>query len=299
MNYPKERRDLLFTLSRVKYVQSLGFTPFNWQSDILNSQSRRKIINGARQAGKSTIIASTPCHRAKYFSKSLSVVLAATERQAVEDIEKIKDFMSADTFYPDVVRDSDSLIELANGSRILVVPATEKAARGYSNPDIIILDEASRIEDAVYRSGVRPMLTDNEKCELIAISTPNGRSGFFAKAYESDRWERYEVRAPWEISEDGWSLETAGDETLYRKHLATKGIKAYYSPRHHSLEEQQENLEEMGADMYRQEYLCQFVEPDSQVFSYDEISAMFSGEAEKVDFQLVDKSPIQPLFGGL
>jgi hypothetical protein len=279
----------VYGLSRDRYIRSLGFKPFEWQTDILESQARRKIVNGARQSGKSTIIASTPSHRARYWPKSLSIVLAATERQAVEDIEKIKDFISRDPTYPEIMRDSDSLIELSNGSRILVVPATEKAARGYSNPDIIILDEASRIEDAVYKSGVRPMLTDNEKCELIAISTPNGRMGFFANAWASDRWERYEVRSPWEIGEDKWTLVETMPERRYRETMAKRGIKGYYSPRHHVFSEQQENLIEMGADMYRQEYLCEFVEPDEQTFTYDEVDAiMHPGEAiECMDFGLV------------
>jgi hypothetical protein len=278
--YQRERRDLLFTLSPLAYIRSLGFSPFQWQADSMQSQHSRKVIDGARQVGKSTVTAGKPCHRAKYFPRSLSVVQAATERQAVEDMEKIKDFMNRDPEYPEIKRDSDSLIELSNGSRIVVVPATEKAARGYSSPDIIIIDEASRVEDGVYKSGVIPMLTDNEKCELILISSPNGRTGFFFRAFTSQRWERYEVRAPWEVIDLDMQLVPAGPEEAYRKAKAKQGIKAYYSPRHTIESEQQMNLEEMGPLMYRQEYLCEFVEPDDQVFGYDEIERAFTAGVE-------------------
>jgi hypothetical protein len=293
----RERKDLLYTLSPLAYIHSLGFNPFDWQSEIISSTHKRKVCDGARQSGKSTITSGKPCHVARFYPGSLSVILAATEKQAVEDMEKIKDFMSRDVEYPEIVRDSDSLIELKNKSRILVVPATEKAARGFSSPHIIIMDESSRIEDGVYKSGVIPMLTDNEKCEVILISSPNGRTGFFFKAFQSERWERYEVRSPWDVDDLEMLLIPGADEAAYRKAKAKQGIKAYYSPRHHNQDEQQMNLEEMGPLMYRQEYCCEFVEPDEQVFGYDEVSNVFrSEEVDRLDFGIIDPSPIAPLY---
>ena len=278
-----ERNDLVYSLSPLKYIRSLGFKPFAWQAAIIDSHHKRKHINGARQAGKSTIISSKPCHRARFFPGSLSIILAATEKQAVEDMERVKDFMGRDPEYPDIVRDSDSLVELSNRSRILVVPATEKAARGYSSPDIIMLDEDSRIDDMVYKSGVRPMLTDNEKCEVCAISTPNGRLGHFFSASRSNRWERYLIRSPWEIDEDAVKLVAARDEQTFNIEQAAQGVMGYYSPRHAIETEQQENLEEMGVLMYRQEYLCEYVEPDDQVFGFDEIEALFTPGVHKLE----------------
>ena len=212
--------------------------------------------------------------------------MGATEPQAREDMEKVKDFISRDPDYPKVMRDSDSLLELSNGSRIVVVPATEKSARGYSSPDVIVLDECSRIEDAVYRSGVMPMLTNNEKCEVIQISTPNGKRGFFHKASENERWERFMIRAPWDVSTDGWTLEEAISEAEFKAIMASRGITAFYSPRHYIYDEQLGNLDEMGRDMYKQEYCCEFVEPNEQVFSYDEIAAIFKGQSKPLDFSI-------------
>ena len=273
-------------LSRSRYVRSLGFPAFDWQIIVLESTHKRKHILGARQCGKSTIVTVCPCHRARFFPKSLSIILGATEPQAREDMEKVKDFISRDQDYPKIIRDSDSLLELANGSRIVVVPATEKSARGYSSPDIIILDEASRIEDPVFKSGIMPMLTNNEKCELIQISTPNGKRGFFHKSSENERWERIIVRSPWDVSEDGWSLVEAISEHEFKSIMARRGVQAYYSPRHCIFDEQLGNLQEMGRDMYKQEYCCEFVEPNEQVFSYDEISAIFKGTGKPLDFSI-------------
>jgi hypothetical protein len=290
----RQARDLACALSPLEYIRGLTFQPFPWQEAILESSHKRIVINGARQSGKSTLVSGLPCWVAKYQDRSLSIIVAATEKQAVEDMEKIKDFIAKDDRYPKIIRDSDSMLEFNNGSRILVVPATEKAARGYSNPDIIILDEASRIEDPVYRSGIRPMLTDNPKCVLLAISTPNGRDGFFYRAWQSDRWEKYEIRAPWEPGVIDWALVDAIKEKDYKKNRAAKGIRAWYSPRHRDREEQEENLEEMGPREYLQEYCCEFVEPEGQVFKYNEITGLFTSDVQPMELGNVEQTDDVP-----
>ena len=206
--------------------------------------------------------------------------MAATEYQAWLDMEKIKNFIARDRTYPEIKRDNDRLIMLDNGSWIMVVPATEKAARGPSAPSLILLDEASRIEDIVYKSGIIPMLTENPECELINISTPNGKQGFFFKSFNNPKWERYEVRAPWEVVETELRLIPAEPEEEYRRKCAEKGIKGYDSPRHKNQAEQQFNLEEMGVLLYKQEYGPKFVEPEDQVFSYDDIERMMNSNIE-------------------
>jgi hypothetical protein len=262
-----------------KYVEHLGFPPFDWQRDILDSDATRKLILGCRQAGKSTVFSGKLCHKAKYKSESLGILLAPTMTQSGEDVEKVKTFISHDTTFPAVVRFSDSQIKLISGSRILVVPATEASARGYSKPDMLLLDEASRIEDEVYQSGIRPMLTDNPGCELAAISTPHGKTGFFFRAWHRpDIWQRYLIRSPWDVDpQDSSHLIPAMPEEEYRAKMAESGVRAYYSPRHYDLREQEENLREMGPMQYKQEYCCEFVEPEENVFSYDDIERALKG----------------------
>ena len=267
-------RQTLYGLSRYHYVKSLGFEPFEWQGQILESKHKRKSINAARQSGKSTIVASVPCHTAKYHPGSLSIIIAPTEAQAIEDILKVKDFIAADAYYPDIVRDSMGEIALDNRSRIIVIPATERSARGYSRPKVIVAEEASRVPDVVYKSGILPMLTDNEDCEVFQISTPFGKQGFFYESHQMSKyWERYEIRSPWQVDPtDSYNLIEYLPEEEYKDQLAKRGIKAWYSPRHFNKIEQFEFLESMGAQQYRQEFCCEFVEQEDAVFSYDEIS---------------------------
>jgi hypothetical protein len=270
-------QQVLYGLSRSHYIAALGWKPFEWQTQVLKSQHKRKHILGARQSGKSTIVSSVPCHTAKYYPKSLSIILAPTEAQAIEDILKVKEFIAADPSYPDIKRDSQDEIALENKSRILVIPATERSARGYSRPRTIVLDEASRIPDVVYKSGVRPMLTDNPDCEVFEISTPNGKQGFFYDSSSSKRYERYLIRSPWQVDpRNNWNLIQYMQEADFKAQMKAKGVMAWFSPRHHNLDEQQANLESMGMQQYQQEYCCEFVEQEDMVFSYDDIEAVFS-----------------------
>jgi hypothetical protein len=278
-----EAEDLLFTLSPLHYIQSIGFRPYQWQADILKSRHRRKVINGARQAGKSTIVSTKPCHVAKYYPGSVSIIIAPTEQQAFYDMEKVKAFINSDPAYPGTKRSSDRLVVLENKSWILVVPATETSARGPSAPRLILLDEASRVEDVVYRSGVLPMLNNSPECELISISTPNGRKGFFYESFNNPNWERYEVRSPWNVIDIEFRLTEAEPEEVYRKRLAGKNIRGYYSPQHRDRNNQEFILGEMGTYMYRQENCVEFVEPEDQIFSYDEIERLRQSTAKPLD----------------
>jgi hypothetical protein len=280
-----EAKEILHALSPYHYIRSLGFSPYEWQEAVLRSPHKRKVINGARQAGKSTIVSAKPCHIAKHYPASISLIVAATEQQAFYDMEKVRDFIAHDPNYPEIKRDNDRLVTLANGSWIMVVPATERAARGPSAPRLILLDEASRIEDIVYRSGIIPMLTDNPDCEMISISTPNGKAGFFFESFNSQRWERYEVRSPWDVIDIEFRLEPSTPELEYRRKQAEKGIRGFYSPRHQNRVEQEFNLGEMGPLMYRQEYGVQFVEPEDQVFNYEDIERLMNSTAAGIDLE--------------
>jgi hypothetical protein len=141
------------------------------------------------------------------------------------------------------------------------------------------------------------MLTDNEDCDLVLISTPNGRQGFFYNAMCSSRWEKYEVRSPWDVLDLEYKLVPAEPEEGYRAGKAERGIRGFYSPRHRNRNEQQMNLEEMGPMMYHQEYGCEFVEPEDQVFSYEDVETAFSQAPKSAPFELSSIPEAVPLPG--
>lgn len=264
------------------YLESIGFKVYKWQRAVLNDKSKRKIILAARQSGKSTIVAGTIVHIARFEPGSLCIIGAPTENQAAETMHKVLSFMRADPDYPATKKCSIEEVELKNGSRIIVRTAKSDTFRGYSQPRVILLDEASRIEEMAYISGARPMLTNNPKGELIIISTPNGQQGFFYNAFFSKQgnWSKYLIRSPYQpaiAAMDGMYTLTpyTEDREFWKQQQAEQGVKAYFSPRHKEYDLQLEQLSEMGTRQYQQEYCCDFVEAAGQVFTFDEIAGMF------------------------
>lgn len=288
---------LIGYLSRQEYVRLLGFEPFAWQDAILNSTSPRIVINAARQAGKSTITSADPCWTGKYKDKSLSIVLAPSESQSQDDMEKVQSFVAMDSTYPQYAP-AATHIRIENGSKIRVVPARQ-TARGKSKPNIVILDEASQIDDLIYTEIVLPMFTDNPG-RLIMLSTPYGKQGFFWDTFcnlePDDPWERYEVRSPWQPVQTPKGLDLIpymdGDEKAYQEERARHGIRAWFSPRHSNYKEQLRLLYRMGIKKYKQEFCCEFVETNEAVFSYSEIEGMFSGHKPEVRKEEVKRSGV-------
>lgn len=267
----------------------LGIKLHDWQIDVLSHRSGNIVINGARQAGKSTIVSIPPVYKAKYSPNSLSIVIAPTLVQAGEDMEKIKSIIAKDYYYPKIDRSNDSEIRLSNGSRIVVAPATD-AARGKSAPALVILDEASRIDDFVYQEVVLPMFTKSVNPLFLVISTPNGKHGFFYKDFMGQQFIKYEVKSPYTVDPNNQcNLIPCINEQLYKADRAKQGIKAYYSPNHRNLLQQQAFLEQMGKSQYLQEFCCEFIEPDDQVFRYSDIDAMFTAPTKSDD---IDTDPI-------
>src|SRR5207253_3018460 len=86
-------------------------------------------------------------------------------------------------------------LELKNRSRIIPLPCKEETIRGFANVSLLIIDEAARVFDDLYRA-VRPMLAVSEG-RMIVLSTPQGKRGFFFDCWTSgdDDWERIEIPA--------------------------------------------------------------------------------------------------------
>ena len=74
------RDDLELALDRVSFAEELGIVPDTWQRDLLDSSSRRVLLNCSRQSGKSTMSAVVALHRAIYHPGSLILCLAPSGR---------------------------------------------------------------------------------------------------------------------------------------------------------------------------------------------------------------------------
>src|SRR5262249_31119813 len=93
------------------------------------------------------------------------------------------------------VKDNESELELQNGGRVVALPGREGTIRAFSGVTLLLIDEAARVPDDLYRS-VRPMLAVS-RGRLVALSTPFGRRGWFYKEWiGTGPWRRFQV--PWQ-----------------------------------------------------------------------------------------------------
>ncbi len=237
--------DLTLALDRVSFAKRLGLEPDPWQEDLLRSTSDRVLLNCCRQSGKSTTTAIVVLHRALYYPGSLILCLAPALRQSQELFGKVLGF------YRDLGRpvlpqaESKLSLELKNASRIVPLPGSEKTIRGFSGVYLLILDEAARVDDALYHA-VRPMLAVSGGA-LMMLSTPYGRRGVFYEEWtDGEGWERYEIPA-----------------------CRCPRISQTF------LEEERRSL---PSRVFRQEYECSFEETDDQVFSFEDVQAAITPE---------------------
>lgn len=188
--------DLARALDPVKFAPAIGMVPDAWQARVLRSSSGRLLLNCCRQSGKSTTAALIAVHTAVYEPGSLVLLLSPSLRQSTELFKKSLVIYRA--LGRPVLAETENLlsIQLENGSRLLSLPSSESTVRGYSGVRLLIVDEASRVEDSLYAS-LRPTLAVSSG-RILAMSTPHGARGWWWEAWTSGGsiWERYQVTAP-------------------------------------------------------------------------------------------------------
>lgn len=183
---------LLLDPTRILHAQ--GFDPDPWQRDLLLAADRFILLNCTRQAGKSTVVAALALHQLLLQPGALVLLVAPSERQSRELFRKVVASRHAIDVPMETRLCNQHELELANGSRLVALPGSEGTIRSYSGVRLLLLDEASRIPDDLYRS-VRPMLAVSGG-RLVALSTPFGARGWFHEEWIGrGPWRRF--RIPW------------------------------------------------------------------------------------------------------
>jgi hypothetical protein len=233
-------------------MERLGFTPDWRQMEVLRSEAKRGILNCTRQWGKSTTAAVKAVHRAYTRARSLVLVATPTERQSAEFVRKAAGFLMQLGIAPRGDGDNAISLLMPNGSRIVGLPGTEGTVRGFSAVSLLLIDEAARVEDAMYKA-LRPMLAVG-KGDLWLMSTPYGRRGFFHDTWElgGPEWMRVSVPATECARIDAEFLE--------------------------------EERGAMGRLWFGQEYLCEFVDNGSAVFDRGPVDAAFDESVRALRF---------------
>ena len=165
---------------------------------------------------------------------SLILAPAPSARQSGEFVRKAEEFVS----WLGIKARGDGANEISiafpNRSRMVGLPHEDTTSRGFSKVSLMLVDEASRVGDKLYRA-MRPTLAVGNG-DLWLMSTPNGKRGFFHAEWTAGReqWQRISATA----EECPWiDAEFLADE---RKNMADA--------------------------LFRQEYMCEFGEREVRAF---------------------------------
>jgi hypothetical protein len=122
---------------------------------MLGSTSKRGLLNCTRQWGKSTIAAAKAVHQAYTEPKSLTLVVSPSARQSGEFVRKAAGFARRLGMRAKGDGDNTISLEFPNQSRIVGLPGNETTTRGFSAVSLLLVDEASRVSDDLYKA-IRP-----------------------------------------------------------------------------------------------------------------------------------------------
>ena len=140
----------------VHLMRNLGLEPDPWQIEVLDGGHSRLLLNCCRQAGKSTTVAMLGLAEAIFLPGTKVLLLSRSHRQSTELFRILTEFHRR-IGSPLVQRQTASELQLSNLSRVVCLPCREDTIRGYSGVTLLVIDEAARVPDDLYRA-VRPML---------------------------------------------------------------------------------------------------------------------------------------------
>jgi len=243
MMAPSLAADFARALDPTLIARDVGLDQLDdWQARLIDDPPKRLLCCCGRQVGKSTAAAVCALNALIYQAPATVVMISPSLRQSVELFRTTHALYARLAGRPAAEYESLTRLELENGSRVISLPGSEKTVRGLASVDLIVVDEAARVEDALL-AAVRPMLAVSNG-SLFALSTPAGKRGWF---YE--QWMRGV----------GWSRISVKSTECSRIDPAFL----------------QGEREALGPMLFGQEYLCEFHDEEGAAFLTELISAAF------------------------
>lgn len=244
-----------------------------YQKQDLESPARLRWCCWSRQSGKS-------------FTKSLrrllrglrrrrtQVLLSAGERQSRELMLKVRQHCEALNIASEAVGDGyfrdtryrQLEVRLPNGVRIIGLPANPQTARGYTG-DVLLDEFAMHVDDRAIWAAMFPALLRGGG-ELDVASTPKGISNVFARLQDNTQFSHSTVTLP---------------------EAVRQGLKV-------DVEEVRRSMGD--EELFRQEFLCEFLDEATAYLTYAQIAACEDGAIEKYQ-SAADLDPREELFMGV
>lgn len=210
--------------------------PHMKQAEIMQSSSKRIVVNAARRAGKTTIAAMVSVR--KMLEGKRVLLASTTQDQADAFWEKCKTWL-VEVVDAGVVTKNEQrrILEVGQG-RIRVKTASDADTLRGDHADFLVLDECALLAPDAWDKVGAPMLLDNDG-DAWFISTPRRRNWFHdlyqkAVADTSGRWQ-------------AWHFTSYDNPHLSKAAL-------------------DEITSDLTDEAYRQEILAEFLEGEGSVF---------------------------------
>ncbi len=197
---------------------------FGYEKDILSNITKYKdyALNKARGIGATEIILRWILFQAIHNKIPGRKFLIVTGIRLGLAKDHIKRTIQLCEKIPDVIKQSSQYSITVNNSEIIAIPANPSAIRGYENVQVIFADEAAHwdlLDDDPVLEAIEPHRTKSD-ANVIIVSTPNGRRGFFAKIFHNPESKYYTDTKPWTVSEglliNRDEVEKVKNEDYYR-----------------------------------------------------------------------------------
>lgn len=227
-------------------ARQLGITLDRWQIEALTTDRHDVLLLVSRQGGKGMVASLLALAKMLNDPGSITVIVSRADRQAKRLLLRIKRLCRLLRDVPSAIVDSMYTLELANGSEILALPGSEETIRGIEGVDLLIIDEGALVDDELFGSIFPFLATTDGRC--VAMSTARGKRGWFWREFEGSdiEWHRAIVPAT--------EIPRIKPEWLAR------------------------TRQRIGEFMYRQEFLCEFLEDENSLFLFDDIAAALSAD---------------------
>jgi hypothetical protein len=171
------------------FREAFKVEPLEWQIPYLWDTRNIVVVKG-RQVGASTSAASTAIRYVRHFPNFLAAIVSPSLKQSAEVKLRAKEGLV--NLGEALLQDSSTTLGLDNGSRILSLPGSAKAVRGWS-AGLLIIDEAAYLDPDTFLAVRATVAATGGR--VIVQSTPASPFGHFYDLFQAvdDGWGKYQV----------------------------------------------------------------------------------------------------------
>lgn len=220
--------------------------PDLWQQQALTSDWQRLLLNCSRQAGKSTVSSTIAVDVALTIPNALVLLVSPSLRQSGELFQKCQHVYNSTPGLQALKYETKLSLEVDNGSRIISLPGKPETIRGFSAVTLLLVDEGSFVADRLF-AAVRPMLAVS-RGRMAVLSSPFGTRGEFHRM-----------------------CTIAKDAIAQRQHTSYTYIEVPATEVPRISPEFLEDERIALGPLFEQEYMCQFLNSEQSLFSFEEV----------------------------